>query len=348
MILWTFTLTVGSLLVYRGLVALFPGLTPLAPGLDTAMKLGAIGYPVFIAWVLAYFGDVPRYTRAAPSNIAARKAIRERGLALLKAIEAQGGYGRIVLVGHSLGSILAYDLLKLLWSEREMIRTMRVGDARYQAVEAFQAAAERLPAGNVQPAELDAYREAQFAVFKALKGATSADRPGWPISDLITVGSPLTHAQFLLEKDARALAGGIAERRFPTNPPFMSKGEPLIYDLPSGTGAVRLHHAAPFAATRWTNIYDPPTVILLGDCISGPVSEVLGRGTRDVPVTMRGPWRGRLFTHTLYWTDTGRGVSHLLKLREALNLGRAFPWTTGTDAPPNGTPQHRDEIARQG
>ena len=44
--------------------------------------------------VAVTFGRVVRYTQAAPDNIAARAAVRERGLALLRALH-QGHYQRI-------------------------------------------------------------------------------------------------------------------------------------------------------------------------------------------------------------------------------------------------------------
>jgi hypothetical protein len=56
-----------------------------------------------VAWATArlvepYVGRVVRYTRATPDNIAARRDIRERGLALLDALH-DGEYERIIIVG---------------------------------------------------------------------------------------------------------------------------------------------------------------------------------------------------------------------------------------------------------
>src|SRR5208337_1287846 len=56
------------------------------------------------------FGRVVRYTRASPENIAARAAVRERGLNLLRALHGGARYRRIVIVAHSLGTMLAHDL----------------------------------------------------------------------------------------------------------------------------------------------------------------------------------------------------------------------------------------------
>jgi hypothetical protein len=78
-----------------------------------AWQLAAVAaFFAFVAnwFVVPYFGRVVRYTRATPENIAARKNIRERGLALISELHKED-YSRIVVVGHSLGSILAYDIL---------------------------------------------------------------------------------------------------------------------------------------------------------------------------------------------------------------------------------------------
>ena len=53
-----------------------------------------------------------------PLTVAAREAIRNRGLELLRKIHDKNEYGRIILVGHSLGCFVAYDLLQLFWHER--------------------------------------------------------------------------------------------------------------------------------------------------------------------------------------------------------------------------------------
>ena len=70
-----------------------------------AWQLAAMaGFLALVAnqFVVPYFGRVVRYTRATPENIAARKNIRERGLALLSELHKED-YDRIIVVGHSLG-----------------------------------------------------------------------------------------------------------------------------------------------------------------------------------------------------------------------------------------------------
>ena len=81
-------------------------------------------------FIVPYFGRVVRYTRAKPDNIAARKNIRERGLALLSELHEKE-YERIIVVGHSLGSILAYDLISYFWAEHQAARIVINGTAEF-------------------------------------------------------------------------------------------------------------------------------------------------------------------------------------------------------------------------
>src|SRR5690606_27966947 len=73
---------------------------------------------VITAGVLVpYIGDIVQYVRATPATVRAREAIRTRGLDLLRRVHDKN-YDRIMLVGHSLGCFVAYDLLQLIWQER--------------------------------------------------------------------------------------------------------------------------------------------------------------------------------------------------------------------------------------
>jgi hypothetical protein len=82
-----------------------------------------------------------------------------------------------------------------------------------------------------------------------------------------------------------------------------------------------LHHAAPFAAVRWTNIYDPHHLIYQGDVISGPVAPFFGAGIIDISLKdLRG--QSGDFSHTLYWNPTAndpRGF-HIQAMRNAIDL----------------------------
>jgi hypothetical protein len=69
--------------------------------------------PIFIGWV----GDAARYFGPSPDNPIERQQIREAGIGLLKRLhdartsDGKVVYDSMVLVGHSLGSVVPYDIL---------------------------------------------------------------------------------------------------------------------------------------------------------------------------------------------------------------------------------------------
>ena len=65
--------------------------------------------------VLGYVADAARYLAPEPANIEARNNIRSEGIHLLRTLHATGKYHRIVVVGHSLVSVLGYDIIRNLW-----------------------------------------------------------------------------------------------------------------------------------------------------------------------------------------------------------------------------------------
>ena len=69
---------------------------------------------------LGYVGDAARYLTPDPPNIKSRRDIRTAGLTLLRGLHEDElrRYERIILVGHSLGSVIAYDVITWLWQER--------------------------------------------------------------------------------------------------------------------------------------------------------------------------------------------------------------------------------------
>ena len=310
-----------------------------------------------LAWLahsvaVPYAGRVVRYTRATPDNIAARKDIRERGLALLEELHRKD-YQRIIVVGHSLGSILAYDLVSYFWARREPSRTLVEGTAEFEALERLE---RTLPALENAPSDeaIAAFRQAQQNLSRLLRQRPPprGDEPDarWLITDLVTLGSPLAHADFLLAKSEKDMDERILRREFPTCPPVrevldawsldaarktdlpLDDEEPKLLCFPLGRDRQwQLHHATPFAAVSWTNIHDPSRFIFAGDIISGPLSARFGNGVRDVDLrALRG--QSICFSHTHYWrlSRSGMAGADVRALREALDLsGLRLPvaWT---------------------
>jgi hypothetical protein len=318
-----------------------------------------VGY-VMKRLIAPYLGDVASYVRADPRNIAMRHAIRDRGLKLLQDLHDSGSYERIIMVAHSLGTIIAYDLISLFWATRRDALTVREDDAAlFPKLRAVETAAHALAAATDanRAALTQAFREAQRSLRLAMRsgGEDGNGRPRqsgeeWLISDLVTLGSPLAHAEFLLARDRSDLQEKIKDFLFPTDwpqfqlvqteqrdkivdrqpPPtddvFGPQGGLFSYYLgrprpPTDPKKWSLHHAAPFAAVRWTNIYDTHRPILKGDIISGPVAPVFGMGIRDIDLKdLRGP--SAVFSHTLYWTLPAGGgpMPHIDALRKAIDL----------------------------
>ena len=288
------------------------------------------------------FGRVVRYTRAAPDNIAARAAVRDRGLELLRALHDGPPYKRIVIVAHSLGTILAHDLLSYFWAEREAARTVIEGTEEFAALAALEGAASKLAESPSDPARLKDYFVAQRQLRRELasRPLPAANEPDqrWLISDLVTVGSPLTHAEFLLASDRADLEARMEARELPRSPPYREILDPNVVKRAQATQTMpianpadqtrlmsypdkrwMLHHAAPFAAVRWTNVFDPAVLVFFGDVIGGPLAPVFGPAVIDINLKERRNGRQSwCFTHTKYWT-----LDEALRIaacREAVNL----------------------------
>jgi hypothetical protein len=286
---------------------------------------------VISAFVVPYLGDVARYVRAAPDAVSARADIRERGLALMRTLHGVGDeithlrydfgdktrYDRIIVVGHSLGSIIAYDVLRLLWEEiGPTAKNPPDGEvlARLKQIDGY--CKERY--GKPQDVDPVEYRRLQGELIEQYRSTAPGAWGGhWLVSDFVSVGSPLTHAEFLVSPDRLSFEERKAERQFPTSPPMLEHGRnSFMYetekrltglhiampDAKTQTEVVeQTHHAAMFAATRWVNIYDPAKG-LLGDLVSGPCRPNFGPGIVDIPVKIsRTGMFGRVFTHTDYW-----------------------------------------------
>jgi len=256
-------------------------------------------------------GDVARYLHPTPENVQRRQEIRAKGVDLLEKLH-QAGYERIIVVGHSLGGVIGYDILTHAWA-----RYNEGGDLSraHPAMDALEAA---VVARGPDP---DHYQTLQRAMMAELVD----NGYGWRVTDFVTCGNPMTHAQLLLADDALQLKSKQLMREFPTCPPELDQ-ERISY--PSRRARRKPHYAAVFGPTRWTNLFFPSRWLIFGDLIGGPVGGGLfGEGIKDVPVeTTR---RLGLAAHWLYWQpsskDNGNPGSHVEALRAAVRLAEAWP-----------------------
>ncbi len=289
-------------------------------------------------------GDAARYLTPSPPNIAARSNIRTAGLDLLKTLTKRDDYDRIIVVCHSLGTVVGYDILSLLWGDINS-KIKHSVTPKSDALEVIEAASAELRARPDDEDALMAYREAQRAYFDDVHQVA---KDVWKITDFVTLGSPLTHAHFLLVDDGQRLMRSeeeeldsprlqrwwqqldsvtlavaemfrarAAQRELPLCPPLPEHTDSFTYDPKTGRGEVP-HHAALFAPVRWTNIYAVPRNILWGDVVSGPVAPLFGPGVKDV--ALAGDVAKSFIAHTKYWATGFGDQEHLEALRAAINL----------------------------
>lgn len=289
-----------------------------------AGMLGTFVSGVFLKPVL---GDAARYLTALPDNVEARQKIRQSAIDLLAALHACDEYDRIVVVGHSLGSVVALDALNYAWSQipaKALEAAHTKGSAPMMQLDLLERAAGKL--NKAKPADhgaaMVAFREAQRSYFRALRdharvATTDGTRALWLVSDLITAGSPLCRADVLLARDGKEFEKKQELRELPTDPPTLEKQTPPRFSYPIRNPERIPHHAAVFAPTVWTNVYFTNRFLAFGDAISGEVRSLFGRGVRDVRIQNR--WR---FQHLDYWSYfKGFDVQPWLEaMRRAVNI----------------------------
>lgn len=300
-----------------------------------AMVLLLIEFYLARRFLLPYFGDAASYLSAQTETVQSRQSVRNRGLRLLRALHDDPAYDRIVVVAHSLGTVLAYDILHILWRQVGPTKDNPPDNAEaLKAVDAFVASRE---GKGWTPEDVTAYQALQWTAFNHLrqqkpvapKAGKAARLSGWKVSDFVALGSPLASAQFLIAEGREDLDRMKQQRVLPTAPPESYNSD--FRSVYKYKGHEVAHHAAVFSTVRWTNIYDPfsPYFFLFGDPISGPVSgkDRFGEAIRDEKVEIHHSGIApRFFTHSYYWTETSpdwtQPADHIKTLRKAVGIDR--------------------------
>ena len=304
--------------------ARFVGWSP--PWIDYFLSGGVVFILGMTAWrllgksfVLNSVGDAVRYLTPRPDNIAHRQAIREAGVDLLDTLHRTGIFDRIVIVGHSLGSVIANDIITHYWIQvhEQHLRLPKISNKAVTALE--RALGENDPVEG-QKRQHDAWKKAR------------ANGLPWLITDLVTVGSPLSTASFLMAHDDQTFERAKLDRELPTCPPVAEmegKKKRVTFDrnytdrFGGRDKTISLfHHAAPFAVTRWTNLHFKSG--LLEDPIGGPVSPQLGHWIRDI--ALKTPKSRRFFLHSHYWAGISEDP-HVQQLINALDLNSGYELT---------------------
>ncbi len=274
-------------------------------------------------------GDAARYLSPDPDNVEARQKIREAGVDLIQRITNNGYHDRIVLVGHSLGTVIAYDILTHAWGTLTQTQWFSLygGDTAANLQLSAKLEAVELAAAHVATDQA-AFRASQRSWFAALNAAAierGVSSP-WIVSDLVTLGSPLSKANVLMARNEGLFDEKRNRLEFPSCPPkFETKDDPADPDRFSfvrADPAKRLPNTgAVFSAVVWTNVWFPSLLVVFGDFVSGPVSRLFGGGVRDIEIPLAFP----RFRHLDYWKDpeaSDEKAPWLMALRQAINLRR--------------------------
>lgn len=295
---------IGLVATFLGICTWFTALFTDWPVLSVAVASG-FGLIVLETVTLEYFGDAARYLDDHPANDKIRTDIRRGAVELLGMLIRSRKYDRIVVVGHSLGSIIAYDALKHLW-ETEFWKAYEdgAGVIRQTALDEYEQAAQKLtPESNDD--EIAQYQEKQSQLLSEIRALGNP----WPVSDLITLGSPLAHAPYLVPNFDERRADG----ELPENPPHafepfvgtasLGKSFAIKAGFIQGQPRIPLRNGL-FAVTRWTNLYFSTRLGLFGDVVSGPLRSRFGNGIRDRKVSTGSLFRDlTLLSHVSYWYD---------------------------------------------
>jgi len=277
----------------------------------TSLVVAAItGYAVYKLLLsnilLGYLADAAKYLSNHPDNISARERVRSGAIKLLRDLNESEDYDRILIVGHSLGSVIGSDALTQYWHEVCDSAPHR-GDGREilkKKCDDFILMMEN----PSQPNFISQFQRHQRLMREALveSGCT------WKITDLVTVGSPLSFANFLLARNDQ-------DFRLKTNktqqlllcPPLGGTKDHLYLGRPEGTPPRSSRYPAASTAylyTRWTNLHGTK------DLIGGRVAPLYGIGVLDVKVNSTGFFRA----HTEYFSGRSEKISN--QLRSALKL----------------------------
>jgi hypothetical protein len=279
--------------------------------------IGGVGLITQVLSVLLYsatttsFIDVARYLDPWMRSHAARRAIRGGLVDLLHELHDEGRYSRIVVVGHGVGTYIAYDALTALWAEYHELNAgppppQTPTPIRLDALPDVEHAADRLH-GDTDA--LDAFQDGQFALWQDLRCQGNP----WRITDFVTIGAPLALADLLVTRpglfngfkksdkaERRTLFDALVRRgalvrcppRSETQPVEGDEQRPASFRMPGSGPRELLGSQAPFAVTRWTNLWFP--VIrggLGGDWFGGELRPLFGAGVRDVLISGNLPGR---------------------------------------------------------
>ena len=141
-----------------------------------------------------YLGDAARYLSPTPENVSIRQKIRSDGVRVVRRIQKSGNYDRITIVGHSLGSVIGYDVITYLWDQCNTVHNSP-DRPRQDALKQVEVHGRKLGCDSNE--SLTEFRNDQRALWHEQRVIGNP----WLITDFITLGSPLTYGAILFAND---------------------------------------------------------------------------------------------------------------------------------------------------
>lgn len=285
-------------------------------------SLGLIFFDLFIAnFINKYIGDAARYLNPLPENIEQRNKIRKEGIDLLRSLHDSRKYNRIIIVGHSLGSVIGYDLIRHYWATLdppEQFSGQKQKELKNFRLEEVQNLVNPKDKSNDERVEV--FQQAQHRLWREFRSIGLK----WLITDFVTLGSPLAHACMLLAHNLDDFEQKKKEREYPMCPPYNSSKKDFFYKYYNyeSLRTIRMpDHSSPFSCTRWSNLYFPHRKILVGDFIAGPLAPGFGPGIKDIPVGLKGI-KNSWLSHIKYWCEDGESSNRKGRYRNPLETLR--------------------------
>jgi hypothetical protein len=192
------------------LVGAVYGYVPIS--LDIVLRIAAIWIialavsAIVRSFLVQYVGDVAIYVASHKLDrfYEARRAIKKESLRVLNAIYRHGGYAHHLLVGHSLGSVVAYDTLNRLLNESSIDPALDA-PRRTRALVTFGSPLDKTAFLFRAQSEFSDVREAMAAAVQPLI-TTYANRPIW--INVHAAGDPIGgRLDYYDAPDARPSAG---------------------------------------------------------------------------------------------------------------------------------------------
>ncbi len=214
------------------------------------------------------FGDVIRYTVPHPSNIEGRQKISNNAVEFLTSLHEKD-YARIVIVGHSLGSIIAYEMLYNTFGNLNKLFNNVEGLEKKDTEELLEGSKE------------ESFNKMQVLGWK------------WKVTDFITCGSPLCHAEMILTKNKDLFKNKKELGEYPVSEPI--KDSSKLFYLNKKTKKYIPTHYSVFKYVEWNNIH------FENDIIGGKLRALFGQDIHDHPPIKPKTFKRILESHTHYW-----------------------------------------------